>query len=79
MLRLLVGLFVCVALLLPQTVLAKSKIDMARDYAKIEKISEARQLLDEVILADPLNADVHYRAGLVYQQLGDIRNFILAA
>ena len=78
MLRLLVGLFICVALLLPQTVLAKSKIDKARDYAKIEKISEARQLLDEAILADPLDADVHYRAGLVYGQLGDIRNFNLA-
>ena len=73
MLRLLVGLLVCTALLLPQTVLAKSKIDMARDYVKIERFSEASQLLDELILDDPLNATIHYKAALIYEQMGDYR------
>ncbi|NOY12865.1 MAG: hypothetical protein GXP51_04030, partial [Deltaproteobacteria bacterium] len=73
MLRLLVGLFICAVLLLPQTVLAKSKIDMARDYVKIERFSEASRLLDELILADPLNATIHYKAALIYEQMGDHR------
>ena len=73
MLRFLVGLFICTALLLPQTVLAKSKIDKARDYAKIERFSEASQLLDELILDDPLNAKNHYKAALIYEQMGAYR------
>ena len=56
----------------------KTKIDMARDYVTIGKTNEARNLLNQVILADPLDADVHYEAGLVYLELKSIRDFNLA-
>ena len=76
--RLLLAILCAFALILPQTALAKSKIDTARDYAKIEKKYEAKELLDEAILDDPLDADVHYEAGLVYGQLGMTSDFDLA-
>ena len=76
--RLLIVILCTITLFLPQTVFAKSKIDTARDYAKIEKNSEARQLLAQAILDDPLDADVHYEAGLVYGQLGMNGDFDLA-
>ncbi|SEA17373.1 hypothetical protein SAMN05660420_01477 [Desulfuromusa kysingii] len=78
MTRLLIVILCAITLLLPQTAFAKSNIDKARDYAKIEKTSEARQLLNQAILDDPLDADVHYEAGLVYSQLGMTSDFDLA-
>ena len=78
MFRLLIVFFILATLSLPQMSFAKSKIAAARDYAQIEKNSEARQLLDQAILDDPLDADVHYGAGLVYGQLGMTSDFDLA-
>lgn len=78
MFKLLCAMFVLATLVSPQAALAKSNIDKAKDYAKIEKTSEARQLLNQAILDDPLDADVHYEAGLVYGQLGMSSDFDLA-
>ena len=58
--------------------LFQTNIEKARDLAKIEKKYEAKELLDEAILDDPLDADVHYEAGLVYGQLGMTSDFDLA-
>lgn len=77
MLKIVCTMFVLATVILPQPVLAKSNIDKASDYAKIEKTSEARQLLNQAILDDPLDADVHYEAGLVYGQLGMSSDFDL--
>lgn len=59
-----------VALIFPQSVSANDKIEKAKILAKIEQQSEASKLLGEAIIDDPLNADVHYEAGLVYDQIG---------
>ena len=78
MFRFLIGIFIFITLILPQSSFAKNKIDTASDYAKIEKKYEAKKLLDEAILEDPLDASVHYKAGLVYSQLGMAGDFDLA-
>ena len=81
--RLMLVLFLAltVGLSVPSQSLAglfETNIEKARDLAKIEKKYEAKKLLDEAILEDPLDADVHYGAGLVYSQLGMTSDFDLA-
>lgn len=61
-----------------QAGLFETKIEKASALAKIEKKYEAKKLLDKAILDDPLDADVHYEAGLVYSQLGMTSDFDLA-
>ena len=63
-------LILAVPFFLTQPVLAKSKIDQARDLVKIDKTYQARALLNEAIVEDPLNAALHYEAGIIFFNLG---------
>ncbi|SEA17346.1 hypothetical protein SAMN05660420_01476 [Desulfuromusa kysingii] len=75
MTRFIVVIVCAIALFLPQTTFAKSKIEQAKDYVTIGEKSSAYQLLREAILEDPMDGDTHYDAGLVFAEIGYIGDF----
>jgi len=63
---------------LPQITLAKSKYKLAEDYFSIGKNHQAMQVLENIILASPTNAEVHLQVGKVYGRHNKWRDFDLA-
>ena len=76
--RLLIVITALILLIAAQPALAKSNVDKAHDLITIGKNYEAQSLLNSAIINDPLNADLHYEAGLLYLRMGDTREFDLA-
>lgn len=78
MTRLLILISMLILVITAQPVLAKSNVDKARDLITIGKNYEAQALLNSAIINDPLNADLHYEAGQLYQRMGNSGDFDLA-
>ena len=78
MAKIILGFLLIATLILPQAALSKSKVELAKDYVTIGRNYDASNLLEQAILSDPLDADLHYEAGLVYLTLGQNHDFDLA-
>ena len=75
MTRFIVVIFCAIGLFLTQPAFAKSKIDQAKDYVTIGEKGSAYQLLRQAILEDPMDGEVHYKAGLVFAEIGYTGDF----
>lgn len=73
----LVPLLLVILFLFTQPVLAKSKIKKAKVLASIGKDYAAKSLLNQAIIDDPLNAELHFEAGIIFLNLESYKNFRL--